>query len=324
MMKAFIKNLVFKIKLKFILPVYKEPIEYISAFFALIGGYFTLSEIEQAVLKTQFFIEIIREHKLLFLIFVLLFVLILRSKRLDHTEYLGTKDTTITLKLADLLSIKDSAIVIPINTTFDTTMDNCFISEKSIQGQFQKKLYGIDFSELDSAIKNSLDECYSDCFEVLNDRIKTNKKRYKIGTVAKITKQGQHYYFLAVADVNKSGKTVNVTMENMTKALVGLWEYLAKEGHTEPITVPVIGTGRAGLSDGTFEDVVHETIFSFLTKSQDEFISRKMTICMYPSALSEANVTWERLCDYLDLQCRFFAENEKRVKSSRVIGNVVN
>lgn len=86
---------------------------------------------------------------------------------------------------------------------------------------------------------------------------------------------------MAVADVSKSGKTENVTMENMTKALVGLWEYLSKEGHTEPITVPVIGTGRAGLSDGTFEDVVHETIFSFVTKSQDEFVSRKMTVCMY-------------------------------------------
>ena len=92
----------------------------------------------------------------------------------------------------------------------------------------------------------------------------------------------------------------------MTKALVGLWEYLSKEGHTEPITIPVIGTGRAGLCDGTFEDVVHETIFSFAIKSQDEFVSRKMTICIYPPALSDANVTWEKLCGYLELQCQFF------------------
>ena len=185
-------------------------------------------------------------------------------------------------------------------------------------------MYGIDFSELDIAIKNSLDECYPDCFEILNDRIKTNKNRYKIGTVAKVTKQGQHYYFLAVADVNKSGKTENVTMENMIKALVGLWEYLTKEGHTEPITIPVIGSGRAGLIDGTFEDVVHETIFSFVTKSQDEFISKKMTICIYPPTLSDANVTWKRLCDYLDWQCHFFTENEKRLKSSKTVGSVVD
>ena len=104
----------------------------------------------------------------------------------------------------------------------------------------------------------------------------------------------------------------------------GLWEYLSKEGHTEPITIPVIGTGRAGLCDGTFEDVVHETIFSFAIKSQDEFVSRKMTICIYPPALSDANVTWEKLCGYLELQCQFFAENEKRIKSSRIIGSPVN
>ena len=126
-----------------------------------------------------------------------------------------------------------------------------------------------------------------------------------------------------MADVSKSGKTENVTMESMTQALVGMWEYLSKNGHTEPITIPVIGTGRAGLRDGTLEDVVHETLFSFMLKSQEEFVSRKMTVCIYPPTLKEANATWENLCDYLDLQCHFFTENQKRVKSSNTIGNVV-
>jgi len=251
-------------------------------------------------------------------------VLLLRKESAEKTAYLGTKDTMISLKMADLLNIKGSAIVIPTNTTFDTIMSGDFISEKSIQGQFQKKMYGVDFSALDMSIKNSLDECYPNCYEILEDRTKTNRNRYEIGTVAKITCNGQHYYFLAVADVSKTGKTQNVTIQNMTKALVGLWEYLSKEGHTEPITIPVIGTGRAGLCDGTFEDVVHETIFSFAIKSQDEFVSRKMTICIYPPALSDANVTWEKLCGYLELQCQFFAENEKRIKSSRIIGSPVN
>ena len=324
MMRAFIENWVFKIQHKFILPVLDKPVEYISHFFALLGSYFTLCEIEQAVLKTQYLLDIIREYKFLFPVIMVLLVLGIHGEKLEYSEYLGVKDTTISLKLADLLSIKGSAIVIPTNTTFDTTMDKCFISEKSIQGQFQKRIYGMDFSELDIAIKSSLDECYPNCFEILNDRIRTNKNRYKVGTVAKVTKHGQHYYFLAVADVNKSGKTENVTMENMTKALVGLWEYLTKEGHTEPITIPVIGTGRTGLRDGTFEDVVHETIFSYVTKSQDEFVSKKMTICIYPPALSDANVTWKRLCDYLDWQCHFFTENERRLKSSKIEGSAVD
>ncbi len=322
-MKVYIKNWEFKIYHKFILPIQKKPMDYISGIFALIGSYFTLSEIEQAVLKTQILLDVLREYKFIALLVAVVMVLLLQGKKLEHPEYLGEKDTIISLKIADILDIKDSAVVIPTNTTFDTIMDRSFISEKSIQGKFQKKFYGTDFSALDAEIKQSLDECFPDCFEVLTDRKRTNTKRYKIGTVAKVTHHGQHYYFLAVADVSKSGKTENVTMENMTKALVGLWEYLSKEGHTEPITVPVIGTGRAGLSDGTFEDVVHETIFSFVTKSQDEFVSRKMTICIYPPALSEANVTWERLCDYLDLQCHFFSENRKRLQASRVFGKVV-
>ena len=250
------KNLVYKIYIQILFPVSKKPVEYISTFFALIGGYFTLCEIEQAVFKTQMLLNIFRNCTLIVPMISAMLVLLLRKESAEKTAYLGTKDTMISLKMADLLNIKGSAIVIPTNTTFDTIMSGDFISEKSIQGQFQKKMYGVDFSALDMSIKNSLDECYPNCYEILEDRTKTNRNRYEIGTVAKITCNGQHYYFLAVADVSKTGKTQNVTMQNMTKALVGLWEYLSKEGHTEPITIPVIGTGRAGLCDGTFEDVV--------------------------------------------------------------------
>lgn len=323
-MRAFMKNLVYKLYIQLFSPIFKKPVEYISTVFALIGGYYTLCEIEQAIFKTQSLIDIFRNHVLLLSAISVGLALLLRKEKSEKTAYLGARDITISLKMANLLNIKESAIVIPTNTTFDTTMNGDFISAHSVQGKFQQKIYGVDFSTLDTAIKTSLDECYPNCYEILSDRTKTNKNRYEIGTVAKITHKGQHYYFLAVADVSKTGKPQNVTMQNMTKALVGLWEYLAREGHTEPITIPVIGTGRAGLCDGTFEDVVHETVFSFATKSQDEFVSKKMTICIYPPALAEANVTWEKLCDYLELQCQFFAENEKRIKNSKIVGNPVN
>ena len=318
------KNLVYKIYIQILFPVSKKPVEYLSTFFALIGGYFTFCEIEQTVFKTQMLIDIFRNHTLIVSVISAILVLLLLKERAEKTAYLGAKDIIISLKMADLLNIKGSAIVIPTNTTFDTIMSGDFISSQSLQGQFQRKIYGVDFSTLDMALKNSLDEYYPNSYEVLEDRTKTNKNRYDIGTVAKITHKGQHYYFLAVADVSKTGKPQNVTMQNMTKALVGLWEYLSKEGHTEPITLPVIGTGRAGLCDGTFEDVVHETIFSFATKSQDEFVSKKMTICIYPPALSESNVTWDKLCSYLEWQCRFFTETQNRVKSTTAFGKSIN
>ena len=322
-MRMFIKYLGYNLYNSIIISIRKQPIEFISKILALLGGYYSLCEIEQAVFSKTVLLDFFRNNFWFFLFLVVFIAIWLHKKPLIHSCYLGTKDIIISLRISDLLALKDSAIVIPTNTTFDTTMDKDFISIKSIQGQFQKKYYGTDFSELDVAIKNSLDEYFPNQYKVLDDRIKTNSNRYDIGTVAKVTKNGRHYYFLAVADVSKTGKPENVTMQSLTKALVGFWDFISKEGHIEPITIPVIGTGRAGLKDGTFENVVHETLFSFASKSQDEFVSRNMTICIHPASLSEANVTWESLCNYMDLQCTFFCENQKHITASITAGTPV-
>lgn len=318
------KSWAYKLYIQCILPITKKPFVYISTLFAIVGGYYTLCEIEQNAFKTDFLIGCFRKNITYFIIgFIVITICVLKEKS-EKSAYIGSRDTIISLKLANLLSIKHSAIVIPTNTTFDTIMDDEFISVKSIQGQFQKKFYGYNFSELNNSIKFSLDQSYTNSFSILQNRTKTNNKRYDIGTVAKVTQKGQHFYFLAVADVSPTGKPENVTMQNMTKALVGLWDFLSKEGHNEPITIPVIGTGRGGLRDGTLEDVVHESVFSFITKTQDEFVSKKMTVCIYPQSLSAANVTWEDLCDYLQWQCKFNNESIKKAQNSSVYGKGIN
>ena len=80
--------------------------DYISGIFALIGSYFTLSEIEQAVLKTQILLDVLREYKFIALLVAVIMVLLLQGKKLEHPEYLGEKDTIISLKIADILDIK--------------------------------------------------------------------------------------------------------------------------------------------------------------------------------------------------------------------------
>lgn len=322
-MKAYMKSLGYKLYLQFVHPIAKKPVLYISSFFAILGGCFSVCEIEQAVLQTQNVLMFFRNHLFLLLLIVALAVILIHMEKSEHTAYLGKRDITISLKMGNILNTKNSAIVIPTNTTFDTTMNGEFISIKSIQGKFQKKNYGIDFSELDSAITRSLEDCYPHDYKILDDRKQTNSKQYGIGSVAKITHNGQRYYFLAVADVSATGKPQNVTVQILTKALVGLWDYLSKEGHSEAITIPVIGTGRAGLKDGTFEDIIHESIFSFATKTQDEFVAKKMTVCLYPPSLSDANASWDNLCNYLDWQCKFFSENRKRIDNSSSSGNPV-
>lgn len=316
-MTKYIENWVYKLKIQYVQPVIDKPTKYIKSVFSTIGGIYTVSEIEEKFLKTHNVFDILENSNIFLGLFIIFIFYVLYHRKKDEVSYhLDKKDISIRLKLSDILKINNSAIVIPTNTTFDTTMHDSFISEKSIQGKFQKLFYEVDFAELDSLIQNSLDEQYPNPtdFEILDDRDNSKRKRYKIGTVAKITKNKVHYYFLAVADVNKKGKPENVSMENVTQSLGGLWDYLIKDGNSEQITIPVICTGRAGLKDGNLEDVVRETIFSFIITSREEFIAKGLTVCIFPLSLKEANVTWDKLCEYLKAQCAFSIENSKRIK----------
>lgn len=320
----YIKDWGYKKYLQYICPFPQKWTTYVSHLFALFGGFYTLVEIEQNVFKSEILLGFFRDKFLLIFIAMIIVAIMLSGEKTEISAHLGKKDYSITLKLCNLLKIKNSAIVIPTNSTFDTTMYDEFISEKSVQGQFQKKFYHNDLETLDKLLQNSLDEKYHNNYVELKDRVKTKNRRYPIGSVAKITINKTHYYFLAMSDVNSRGKPENVTMQTITEALVGLWDYLSTEGHSEAVAIPIIGTGRGELQDGNLEDVVHETIFSFISSTQEDFISKGLTVCIYPPTLKAANVSWESLCDYLKLNCYFTQENIKHKDFATTQGHPTN
>ena len=136
-MTAFIKDSAFKFLNSVIIPIKRKPLDFVSKILALLGGYYSLCEIEQAVLNRTVLLDSFRKHFWIFLIAVVLIAILLHKKPLSHSAYLGAKDTILSLCIGNILTLKDSAVVIPSNTTFDTTMAGDFISVRSIQGQFQ-------------------------------------------------------------------------------------------------------------------------------------------------------------------------------------------
>ena len=295
------KNLGYKIWYPFLRTLRLQWKSIVSMIFALIGAAFTIAEILNNVFGNPIGFHIMRTYATEGLLLSFIICIVLNWQPLRYSCFLENADTKITLRVCDIFTQK-GALVIPTNTTFDTTMDNEFISIRSVQGQYQEKHYRNALSNLDRDLSHSLQETP---FTSLNDGRKTKIKRYPIGTTAKVSRGVQHDYFLAIADINKYGKPENVVFENITSALVSFWQHLNEFGHIETIRMPIIGTGRAGLKDASRDKIIQEIVFSFILAAREMKVTEHLVICIHPTDFAHKNLHWDDLCDYLRYTCKY-------------------
>ena len=302
------KNWAYKIRYTVLRTLRLQWKAIMSQFFALVGMVFTISEIINNVFGNTFGYDFIRKNIIGEAIAFLTICLIFNWKPLKYTCFLKNADIKITLLVSDIFRQK-GAIVIPTNTTFDTIMDDEFISMHSVQGQYQECHYHNALSKLDCEIENSLTGVP---FVQVDDGRATKTKRYAMGTTCKISIGQEHVYLLAVADINKYGKPQNVKLENITQSLVSFWQQLNEIGHLESIIIPVIGTGRAGIKDASRDKIIQETIFSFIAAAREMKVTENLVICIHPSDFLEKNLHWDDLCEYLQYSCKYpYHGNEK-------------
>ena len=292
--------------------------------FAIAGVVLTLAEFADEVFDYQKLFELLKNH---FLIFLIISLFVSAIKNWDNLKYsfdiAGSSDVTITLKVGDALRNR-GAVIIPTNTTFDTLMEGDFISEGSLQGQFQKKFFKKDsthFKELNKLIRDGLD---GKDFKTLSDGRKTKNNRYPIGTVCKISLKNKRAYYLADSDINKNGICEDANYASITEALDGLWGELIKNGNKEPYSIPLLGTGKAGAKDASRDDVIKQIVLSFLSATKEHKITENLIICVH--AADYKKVHWTEILEFIKYQCQFAnikpTKNDKLGKAERVPDNV--
>ena len=294
-----IKICVYKIKYICSLSI-RRYLKIFTTFFAILGCTLTVAEFVQYIFESDFVYVFLRKYVWCFLIVCFIVSFFKNKFKLSYEYFLKGTDVKINLKVDDVLNQK-AAIVIPTSTTFDTKMDDDFISENSIQGQFQNKYFSNNLKELDRLLEKGL-EGYS--YELIN-AVNSKNKRYPIGTVSKVTYKGKHYYFVAIADVNDFGKTINTKFTNVQLTLEGIWNHIENKGHIENLAIPLIGTGKAGIHDATRKKVIQEIIFSFVASSQQRKVTEKLQICIHPQDLEHKDLELEELNEYLKYMCMY-------------------
>lgn len=309
----YIKNWVCKCKFVFKYTS-KRFFQMLETVLALLGLILTIGECMDKMFDSDIIFTWMQDYAK-WILLVCVIVAFLRCRvRLKYEYFLNGSDVKISMQVMDVFSAKN-AIVIPTNTTFDTKMEDEFISIKSVQGQFQKKYFDNNLGTLDSLLEKGLEGCE---YKEVN-RVHSKNRRYPIGTVSKVTHDRKHFYFVAIADINEHGKPINTKFENVQLALEGVWRELENKGHIENLAIPLIGTGRAGIKGASRKKVIQETIFSFVASAKERKITEELQICIHPLDLAHKDLDLQDLNEYLHYMCKYRYEEEESPAEGNVI-----
>ena len=144
-------------KIKFIFKfTIKRYWQIVETVLALLGIILTVGECVQWMFNSNIIYTWMHDYVVLILLACIVISFWKNKVQLSYEYFLKGTDVKINLKVADVLTAK-AAIVIPTNTTFDTKMEDEFISISSVQGQFQKKYFDNNLGTLDSLIEKGLE-----------------------------------------------------------------------------------------------------------------------------------------------------------------------
>lgn len=224
---------------------------------------------------------------LIIVILCLFFGLTISWPRPIEMEYSQPK-TRIKIIKGDLLK-QEGHIVVGICSTFDTETPN-IISQKSLLGQTLNKLFGNDIKELDRLLAEALVKEMP-----IGNISKLGKtKKYELGTVAMVSNNLRHIFFLAYCEMNEKNEA-SASFDSIWKSLFSLWESQSAYGNHGSISIPVIGGGLARISSWLpAQDSIRLIALSFMFASRIKKISDELIIVVQPS-------DYDRL-DRLELQ----------------------
>ncbi|MEJ6486336.1 macro domain-containing protein [Nostoc punctiforme UO1] len=209
---------------------------------------------------------------------------------------LSSPNTDIEVKIGDIF-LEDKHLVIGFNDVFDTELGE-IIRDSSVQGQFIKQVYRGKQDNLDADIETALQEHNS---HRRHEPGKTRGKvwRYPIGTTITLGSYEKRY-FLTAYGYMKNDLTVESNSDYILTSLDKLWQEVRRKCHGTDVAIPIIGSdlARSGLSRMQLSKLI---ITSFAQESKRRFITRKVTLMIYPKDLE--SVDFYELNNFLKSIC---------------------
>jgi hypothetical protein len=201
-------------------------------------------------------------------------------------------NTAIEVLYADLFQ-QDGIRAIPVSTFFESKLGKP-VSGKSVHGALLLRCFG----GLPESFDKQLDEQLANSPSELVQKADGKLREYPVGTTALITIHKERYVLVASATVDPQTCKVHTDVMTMWNALDHLWPRLREEADGEPVNLPLIGSGMAGIGLPS-RDVLNLIILSAINETKSREIARRIRVVLRREQpdnldLREIKQYWER------------------------------
>lgn len=235
--------------------IFKYMIKYVCVFYSVLGYislFVSFEQIffEQIKLSTKliYSICILLAISIAFIIIISIYVLL--TKRVVLMKCNNSKK--VYLQYGDIFNpnimVNESEkrnIVIPVNRCFDTIVDDCLISKKTIHGHAFNNLYQTDIyneKSLNEKLKSMLAKEPKVVLKP-TDKPSGNRNRYNEGTMVCLKVNETTVYLLWALSSFDSKNVASTTISEYVNAIQKLIEGCSKYSEGYPVIIPIVGAG---------------------------------------------------------------------------------
>lgn len=153
-----------------------------------------------------------------------------------------TTSTRVTIRFGDLFSGSDD-LLIGVNEFFDHSLGH-IVSPNSVHGQLITAAFHSDEMAFRQAVDAALAQVEGDA----TARTIQPSQRYPMGTTAVVPIGPRRAFLVVMAETDVATAKASTSVPKLWTALAGAWRSVHDYGNGRPVSLPLIGNGRASLN----------------------------------------------------------------------------
>lgn len=192
-------------------------------------------------------------------------------------------DTIVSIRFGNIFDFKQ-ILAIPVNEFFDSELGD-HVSHRSLHGQLISSV----FSGVSQSFNSIVDEDLRDVQSKIVCRPSGRGKQYAIGVTPMInigTNEQRRFLLPAVCRTDLKTLKASCDVPTLWTALVGLWAAVRNRAGGDPVAVPLIGGGLAGLGLPPSQ-LLHLIVLSLVVTSRQTHIASPITIVLPPDRFDD-------------------------------------